>query len=297
MRFHLKRALFVILAFVCFAVLSNINFYGTAVIWVSTRWIELAPLLNSKTNWQSTEFYDNDSELLWPNEKFYDNDRIVNQLSFKPDWLNGTRDLKTILLYSGFASTEWKMGQTIFLNNSCRVNTCKLTRNRSIAEHADAILFNSNPVITWTRRSVSQIWVLYLLESPYSTPRFKRYRNVYNWTATYRHDSDIVAPYEKFIIHNNTRVYNTRNYAEGKTKKVAWFVSNCRAPNARGVYANQLSKYIDVDIYGQCGTMQCHKRNKTCSRILTTDYKFYLSFENANCRDYITEKFFVTGLQ
>ena len=33
-----------------------------------------------------------------------------------------------------------------------------------------------------------------------------------------------------------------------------------------------------------------------CFNMLNTDYKFYLAFENSNCRDYITEKFFVTGL-
>jgi hypothetical protein len=67
-----------------------------------------------------------------------------------------------------------------------------------------------------------QIWVLFLLESPYHTPSFSSVRNVFNWTATYRHDSTIVAPYERYIPLNDSMHTRepTRNYAQGKTKKV-----------------------------------------------------------------------------
>jgi glycoprotein 3-alpha-L-fucosyltransferase len=122
---------------------------------------------------------------------------------------------------------------------------------------------------------------------------------VFNWTATYRHDSDIVAPYEKIVYKENKTKTKPlgKNYAFGKNKKVAWFVSRCATPNKRLEYAIELQKYIQVDIFGQCGALDCPRNHNNCSEILNRDYKFYLAFENSNCRDYITEKFFVTGLQ
>ena len=66
--------------------------------------------------------------------------------------------------------------------------------------------------------------------------------------------------------------------------------------NGRLEYARELSKYISVDIYGSCSNKTCPRTNSKCFSMLDTDYKFYLAFENSNCRDYITEKFFVNGL-
>jgi glycoprotein 3-alpha-L-fucosyltransferase len=79
--------------------------------------------------------------------------------------------------------------------------------------------------------------------------------------------------------------------------QVAWFVSNCGARNGRLQYARELSKYISVDVYGACGTKKCPRTTANkCFDMLDKDYKFYLAFENSNCKDYITEKFFVNGL-
>jgi len=36
------------------------------------------------------------------------------------------------------------------------------------------------------------------------------------------------------------------NLAINKTRKVAWFVSNCDTPNGRLEYAKELGKYIQV---------------------------------------------------
>ena len=77
-----------------------------------------------------------------------------------------------------------------------------------------------------------------------------------------------------------------------KNKLVAWFVSHCNTSSDRESYVKELQKYIPVDIYGACGPLNCSgkKMNEKCYRMLERDYKFYLSFENSICKDYVTEK-------
>ena len=68
-------------------------------------------------------------------------------------------------------------------------------------------------------------------------------------------------------------------------------VSHCRTPGKRDEYVKLLQKYIPVDIFGKCGPLTCSKTNFSCSpAMLEKTYKFYLSFENAACVDYVTEK-------
>ncbi|XP_012148355.2 glycoprotein 3-alpha-L-fucosyltransferase A isoform X2 [Megachile rotundata] len=231
---------------------------------------------------------------LWPDEDVYD-DRVTNQLMYVPTDYNKTSEehqLKKIMVPHGMP--EAKVGSDIFLQLRCPVNTCTIVRDNS--DEADLILFKD--YITHVgRRSPNQVWMLYLLECPYHTQSVKN--AVINWTATYRRDSDIVAPYERWQYYDPsvTQIPQTFNYAANKTKKVAWFVSNCHPRNQRMHYAKELSKYIQVDIYGTCGTLRCPRsQSQACFEMLDEDYKFYLAFENSNCKDYITEKFFVNGL-
>ena len=44
--------------------------------------------------------------------------------------------------------------------------------------------------------------------------------------------------------------------------------------------------------------MTCQKTDsQKCFQLLERDYKFYLSFENSNCDEYITEKFWDVALR
>ena len=50
-----------------------------------------------------------------------------------------------------------------------------------------------------------------------------------------------------------------KNYAQGKTKTAAAFISNCGTWNDRTGYIAELQKYINVDVYGSCGTLRCSR--------------------------------------
>jgi alpha-1,3-fucosyltransferase len=54
----------------------------------------------------------------------------------------------------------------------------------------------------------------------------------------------------------------------------------------------KIKALIDVDVYGKCGKLKCPVDDQKCMNLLDSDYKFYLSFENSLCKDYVTEKLF-----
>ena len=81
-----------------------------------------------------------------------------------------------------------------------------------------------------------------------------------------------------------------------KPKLVAWVVSNCKTPSKREDFVSELQKHIPVDIFGRCGPKNCPGRrtNSECGSLLEREYMFYLAFENSECNDYVSEKFFAT---
>ena len=75
-------------------------------------------------------------------------------------------------------------------------------------------------------------------------------------------------------------------------KKLAlWIVSHCTTSSRREKYVAELQKYMPVDVYGACGNLTASKDRDEETKLIQ-EYKFYLAFESATCRDYVTEKFF-----
>ena len=77
-----------------------------------------------------------------------------------------------------------------------------------------------------------------------------------------------------------------------RTKLIAWFNSHCPTHSRREDYVTELAKFVQVDIYGRCGQLQCLPRNDPKCESLLKTYKFYLAMENSLCPDYVTEKFY-----
>ena len=79
--------------------------------------------------------------------------------------------------------------------------------------------------------------------------------------------------------------------------QAAWFVSHCATQARREKYAKAMENYMDVHVYGECsrGPVK-HTCPRTiegdCYKMMERNYKFYLSFENSICDDYVTEKYF-----
>lgn len=88
---------------------------------------------------------------------------------------------------------------------------------------------------------------------------------------------------------------NGKHIATKRPKLALWVVSNCyytKGAAERLKYVKQLKKDgLQIDLGGKCFP-------NGVKNWKVQDYKFYFAFENSiHCKDYITEKFFVTSLQ
>ena len=251
--------------------------------------------------------------------------------------IDRANNYKIILLWDSFVriEEEWNL-----LYRQCPVSSCVFTTDSSLLDQSDVVVMyiDTMKVYPVNRRS-EQRFVFFNMESPVNTNYKKlnvahvRY-SYFNWTMTYRWDSDIVLrthygyamarstyngtgirytsvddwskkkpsnssnDFAKSVANSAANVVTSSSSSPSisiivKTKKklVAWFVGHCSTNVRREEYVRQLSQYLPVDIFGQCS-----KNNKECptdcDEMLRSDYKFYLSFENSWCPDYVTEKLY-----
>lgn len=188
------------------------------------------------------------------------------------------------------------------------------TNDRQYLSRSHALLFHNQDTSHWDlpdNRAPEQLYVFFSMEAPRQSPHMLGPLNeAFNLTMTYRTDSDIRVQYGR------TRVIDApgsgggdgdgqsadlaARVARGEAQApdqpfVAWVVSNCDTPSERESFVDELRKYIAVDQYGGCnGVPPPGDTPPSCYRNLARTHLFYLAFENNLCRDYVTEKFFLS---
>ncbi|CAH8831375.1 unnamed protein product [Trichobilharzia szidati] len=189
----------------------------------------------------------------------------------------------------------------------CHAKECDVINEVERWREADALIITTSGLPDGVRPP-GQLWFALIHESPLHVPLANSLKNEVNFTISYRFDSTVYSSYGYYEPHIKTHGPETRyplpsrNIAAGRSKKVAWFVSNCIPKSPRMTYAKELSRHISVDIYGGCGTKSCPKNKATfastpeCLSTIRENYKFYLSFENSLCSEYITEKLYRNAL-
>ncbi|XP_074066730.1 alpha-(1,3)-fucosyltransferase 7 [Macrotis lagotis] len=193
---------------------------------------------------------------------------------------------------------HWPFGKSLPLDGDvCAhygVANCRLSTNHSLLSQANVVVFHHHELqngvvqLPLAHRPLGQPWVWTNLESPSNTHGLSRYHNIFNWVMTYRRDSDIFVPYGELVPRNGTAPP-----VPTKNLMAAWVISNYQRTQKRVVVYNQLSKYLQVDVFGRAN------RKPLCPDCLLpalAPYRFYLAFENSQHQDYITEKLWRNAL-
>jgi len=234
---------------------------------------------------------------------------------------NKTR-LKTILywneFYGCYDTYDFGFGHEAFLEKNCAVSNCFATKDRNLLPSLDlydAIIIHIRGLPNdWpSTRSKDQRYIMLSIDAPIKLYEYRHLQKLaFNWTMTYRMDSDFPIPYawvdrilplpapegstllQRFITsHGKKAVAQGPNLADNKVGLAVQFVSNCHSSSKREAYVRELRRFIPVDIYGKCGEFKCAKeKGWQCYKEAEAKYKFYLAFENSVCRDYVTEQFF-----
>ncbi|KAK3725623.1 hypothetical protein RRG08_043040 [Elysia crispata] len=223
----------------------------------------------------------------------------------------GNVKYKTIGIYDPKKEIAKSLLKTDF--KQCEYSKCKMVDK---VETADAVIFLVARLTRLTgvptfKRKKGQIWILKTDEAPSRFTWFTSLNRVglkdrFNWTLTHKLNSDLPQVYGRLIQRANVPRKDYDRIYYGKTRTAAWFVSHCPVRSRRRILVKQMQQRVDIDIFGNCGTMNCGQGqkipgvmgmrlqadNETCLPMLSAKYKFYLAFENSLCQEYISEKFF-----
>ncbi|UYV79482.1 FUT11, partial [Cordylochernes scorpioides] len=196
---------------------------------------------------------------------------------------------------------------------NCKIGTCITSNNRTLQNdpRTSAFIFYGTEMDVEDMpipREKNHRWALLHEESPMNNYILSHNLGLrlFNYTSTFSRRSDYplttqYIPSINYLIERKPVELKIKNELRKKGfAPVLYIQSNCNVASDRDRYIIELSKYIQIDSYGEC------LQNKTLPKHLSTSenfnstefldyisqYKFHLAFENAICDDYISEKLF-----
>lgn len=228
---------------------------------------------------------------------------------------------KMILVYTNlFGNREWyhlpgNEAKDFTKKQKCKVNNCEISYDNNRISESDAVIFHARDMpdagslrdVSAKLRPLHQRWVYFISENPFNTPNPAPLNGLFNWTMTYKKESDIWIPYKRYAeLEQDKPRPKIIDYAAEKNKvpnrKLAlWVVSHCG--QLRDKLVHQLDELIPIDVGGGCGGQYKHnaancniKGREGCMQAIK-NYKFYFSFENNFCDQYVTEKYWYNALE
>ncbi|KAM9393567.1 alpha-(1,3)-fucosyltransferase 7 [Pholidichthys leucotaenia] len=204
----------------------------------------------------------------------------------------------TVLLW------HWPFGRPYSLfGDTClrmfNISSCLLTDRRSAFSSADVVVFHHlelslglSSLPLHLPRSPAQRWVWMSMEPPINNQNLTPFNGLFNWTLSYRRDADIHVPYGETLAGGDKR--GDFQDALNRSCLVSWVVSKYLPGQRRSRVYQSLRMHIPIEVYGRWTRRPVPHRQllSTISKCL-----FYLSFENSEARDYISEKLWRNAYQ
>ncbi|KAI8434014.1 hypothetical protein MSG28_012165 [Choristoneura fumiferana] len=213
-------------------------------------------------------------------------------------------------------------GNAPFVRNNCAHQNCfvvsegdldqPITDYDAILFQVEGMLFNDYQFLP-KYRSPKQKYIFTAINPSQNYPICHEfYNNYFNWTWTFKLDSDIpwgyfkvldmkgkiVGPKRDMVWQTDMKPIDIRlkRQLSSKSDLAALFLPHCFTENTRTKFVHELQTNLtelgdwSVHVFNECGEFKCARGTSACGKMLARDYFFYLAFENYIAEDFVTEK-------
>nr|XP_039267169.1 alpha-(1,3)-fucosyltransferase 11-like isoform X1 [Styela clava] len=196
----------------------------------------------------------------------------------------------------------------------CGEVKCHSTHHRDMIEQdtLQTILFYGSdfePTDLPLPKKNNHMWALLHEESPQNNFILchKDVLKLFNFSSTFKQHSDYplttqhIQSIEYILDREPISILEKNELRQNGLAPVLYLQSHCDVPSDRDRYVSELMKHIQVDSYGEClnniefdddDLVGIQSMNSEELYELIGQYKFHITFENALCDDYITEKIY-----